>query len=245
MIKLKRGQKPSHLTDAYVAQKTADFKAQGTRVWDDQNIKKALLKSSNDKCAFCECKIDEESKYLEVEHFKYKKQHPDDVLEWENLLPSCKRCNGKKHTHDVVLEPIINPFIDNPATHIKLHYYRLKYKTTKGKITISTLGLNDTRKVTRKRFEVGEQLQRNLDMIQDRLESYKENPITRRKNKLVGCMHDTLQEAMPCEAYSATVATVLHNDSEYEEIKKELIRLELWSVELQNMDRISSDLVLN
>ena len=37
---------------------------------------------------------------MEVEHFEDKKNNPNKVIEWENFLPSCKRCNGSKFTQD-------------------------------------------------------------------------------------------------------------------------------------------------
>ena len=78
---------------------------------------------SNQKCAYCEGRLDLKSDYMEVEHFRDKKDYPNDVLIWENLLPSCKHCNGNKSSHDVVSEPIINPFVDVPREHIFLKSY--------------------------------------------------------------------------------------------------------------------------
>ena len=96
MIKLDRTPKPVELTTALQVALTDEFKLTGKSVWNIDFIKKALLGFSNDKCCYCEANINEESKYLEVEHFHHKDTYKEEVLEWENLLPSCKKCNGTK-----------------------------------------------------------------------------------------------------------------------------------------------------
>ena len=48
--------------------------------------------------------------------------YPDEVVDWDNLLPSCKRCNTTKGTHDVVTEPIINPFDIDPKILPRFHH---------------------------------------------------------------------------------------------------------------------------
>jgi len=109
MIKLDRTPKPVELTAELQVTLTDEFKSTGKSVWNVDFIKKGLLVFSNDKCCYCEANINEESKYLEVEHFHHKDTYKDEVLEWENLLPSCKKCNGTKNDHDTKLEPIIDP----------------------------------------------------------------------------------------------------------------------------------------
>src|SRR5690554_3867131 len=109
MIKLTRGAKPVELTLAIEKELTDEFKKTGASVWRKDYITNGLLAYSNNKCAYCECDITEESKYLEVEHFHHKDSYPDEVVQWENLLPSCKKCNATKSSHDTYVEPIINP----------------------------------------------------------------------------------------------------------------------------------------
>jgi hypothetical protein len=48
---------------------TAQYLATGTSVWNFDELKEALLWTSYGKCAYCECRLSEESKYVEVEHF--------------------------------------------------------------------------------------------------------------------------------------------------------------------------------
>lgn len=69
---------------------------------------------------------------MKVEHFEDKFDYPDKVMVWENLLPSCKKCNSSKNTHDVIAAPIINPFIDEPKNELYFRLYHIKGKSPKG-----------------------------------------------------------------------------------------------------------------
>ena len=124
MIQLQALARPIELTDERVQQLTEKYKTDNTAVWQKDYIKKALLKMSFEKCCFCECRINEESKYLEVEHFHPKSLYPDEVLLWENLLPICKRCNVHKLNHDTKQDPIIHPVKDSPKKHLSIENYR-------------------------------------------------------------------------------------------------------------------------
>ena len=76
-------------------------------------IKQSLFPSSNYKCAFCEGKPSENGN-IEVEHFLPKSIYPEQIFSWENLLPACRKCNDAKRAHDSHLEPIINPYNEDP-----------------------------------------------------------------------------------------------------------------------------------
>ena len=132
MIKLTRNTAPDKLTEEFVKKGTEKYKNTKESVWNVDWLKEALLDMSNQKCAYCEGRLDLKSDYMEVEHFRDKKDYPNDVLIWENLLPSCKHCNGNKSSHDVVSEPIINPFVDVPREHIFLKSYLYKPKDELG-----------------------------------------------------------------------------------------------------------------
>lgn len=88
---------------------------------------------------------------MKVEYFKYKVVYPDDVVLWRNLLSSCKRCNRIKSNHDVCLNPIINPYIDEPNKHLKVRFARFKPIDDLGKVTINVLKLNDHQRLASKR----------------------------------------------------------------------------------------------
>lgn len=245
MIKLDRYFTPLFLTPLTVRTLTVEFKQNETNVWNNEEIKGALLKLSYNKCAYCECDLSKESKYMEVEHFEDKKNNPDKVVLWDNLLPSCKRCNGSKGTHDVITEPIINPFITDPRQHLSLKLYRFKGKDNIGTNTIGVIDLNNTTRATMKRFEIGNALLVNLEIVQDSLCNYTANPITRRKNKVIAQIEKLLLEAQPQSEYAATAATILQKESVYPTIKLELQTLGLWNEELETLDKNSINIAFN
>jgi hypothetical protein len=244
MIKLDRNITPALLNPDFVKTKTQEFKDTSNNVWNIDWIKECLLSLSHDKCAYCECDLKEESKYMEVEHFEDKDSYPDKVLDWDNLLPSCKRCNGSKSTHDVIAEPIINPFKEEPSIHIYFRLYRMKEKDTKGRKTIDVVNLNHYERAVQKRFEVGEALEKLIDIARERLELYVANNIIQRRNKLLNIVEDILKECQPNTIYSATCATVLHTNDTYGEIKKRLKELDLWNDEFEHLDSISNAVIL-
>jgi hypothetical protein len=244
MIKLERISTPVKLTPAFVATQTAEFIANETNVWNVDWLKESLLELSNGKCAYCECDLKEESKYMEVEHFEDKANNPNKVLDWDNLLPSCKRCNGSKSTHDVISEPIVNPFIDTPSTHLTLRLYRFKSKDVKGKTTIDVVDLNHTERAVKKRFEVGEQLEKTIDKAVERLELYEANPITQRRNKLLSIVEDILLECQKESIYSATCSTILHSSDLYLDIRQKMQTHGIWTNEHETLHNESAKLVI-
>lgn len=244
MIKLERIFTPIKLSPKFIQEKTDKFKLDETNVWNISWLKIALLKLSNDKCAYCECALTEESKYMEVEHFEDKANNPDKVLEWNNLLPSCKRCNGSKSTHDVILEPIINPFIVEPKNELYFRLYKIKGKSDIGINSEEVLSLNDTERAVQKRFEVGEQLEKSIEVCDDRLKNFEANSSVRRRNKLMNILREILLECQPSAIYSATCATVLHSNEKYKVIKSKMSVNGLWNNELTELHNNSLDIVL-
>ena len=166
MIKLQREPKPAFLTEEKVTELTANFKANPKlTVWKHEEIGKTLLRSSANKCAYCECELQIEDSYMQVEHFKDKDTYPDDVINWDNLLPSCGRCNRKKWTLDVIAEPIVNPYVDVPKDHLSQEAFRLYGKDEKGNITIKKLFLNDDDRLVLPRFLACNEVNRQLSKI--------------------------------------------------------------------------------
>ncbi len=245
MIKLQRAIKPSFLTDEKVQQLTDKFKSDGTSVWHIDELKEVLLNSSYGKCAYCECNLTEESKYMEVEHFEDKKNNPDKVILWENLLPSCKRCNGKKSTHDVISEPIINPYGDIPKEHIKLKNYRF-YKidaSIKGENSIEVLDLNNYERLIFPRFEIGNKLQDTILLAKEKLNNYLDTKSVRNKNKIVGVIEEILKECQCNSIYSATTSTILLNDEKFNEIMVKMKEELIWESDLEELYLKAKELV--
>lgn len=244
MIKLNRKLTPLYLSPHNVDILTNEYKGSGKSVWLHKEIKWGLLELSNKKCSYCECELNEESKYMEVEHFEDKDNNPDKVVVWDNLLPSCKRCNVAKGTHDVIKEPIVNPFVLDPREHFSFHFYRLKGITQEGKSSEDVLDLNNYEKVLKKRFDIGNAIQESLIEIIDKITCYEISSSTRTKNRIISQFKGVLRECIPESSYSATAATILHLDNNYPYIIGKLKDLKLWDEECDELNNKSLECVL-
>ncbi len=242
MIRLEPYSKPAQLTKEKQEELTAKYKESEKSVWQQPYIKRALLEMSHNKCCYCECKIDEESKYLEVEHFLPKNIYPDKVVEWENLLPSCKRCNIKKGAHDTGIEPIIHPVRDNPKEHLYLnlkdYQFSAKDNSRLGNTTLNVLYLNDYKRLTEKRTDIGESLVQSLDLLNAfAVECFGNGNLSKEdKERLLIGVKVLLRECIPSSEYSAAAATVLLEDEYYIRIKRMFIDNGLWNDHLGELE---------
>lgn len=238
MIKLERCPRPVELTRELQVQLTDKFKSSGKPVWNLDFIKVSLLGFSNNKCCYCEANIKEESKYLEVDHFHHKDVYKDEVLEWENLLPSCKKCNGTKNNHDTKKEPIIDPSKIDPKKHLKFWRYRIKGADDLGKLTVSVLNLNDQDRLVKKRFEIGNAIQNKLEELNELTDDYINGVQTHtiRKNRIINGIKDLMKEGLPDSIYSATAATIIITDTEFDSIKVKLNSIGFWDSGLVQLE---------
>lgn len=238
MIKLQRKDKPSYLTEDKVKELTEKFKSTGKSVWNCDQIKNPLSESSNHKCAYCESDLTEPATYMEVEHFIPKSKNAELVVNWENLLPSCKRCNGTKNDDDVVANPIINPFDQDPKEEFYFDLFYIFGKTALGGNSVETLNLNDE-DLFLKRCKVAGAAKTNLkNMHEDFKVVEKLNGHKRNRFRAV------LLAAQPVRPYSAFVATIVHTTKEYYLIKQRFIDEGLWTQELTALHEVSLNLVL-
>lgn len=244
MIKLERFQKPLFLTDDKVNELAEEYKRSGSSVWNIEHIKEPLLMSSYGKCSYCECDLTEESKYMEVEHFEDKKHNPDKVVTWENLLPACKKCNGSKGTHDVISEPILNPYVNDPREHLAMRFYRMRGLTQLGKNSIDVVGLNNQERLVLKRFEIGSQIAESIEMAWERYSTYKSNDRTQSKNRLISLVEGILAECQPKAIYAATTSTVVLSDRSFIALIAALKSDDLWSDDLEALFESGKELVL-
>lgn len=245
MIKLTREDKPAFLSDEKVLELTNKFKSTKSPVWNTDYIKVPLLKSSYGKCAYCECPLTSESNYMEVEHYEDKKHNEDKVVRWENLLPSCKKCNGSKGTHNVIKEPIINPYIDNPKEHLSMRLYRFRGKTNKGNNTIEVTNLNHSSRLVLSRFEIGEKIDELIDTAWERYSNFDEKRDTRSRNRLIKIIEGLLEECQPKSDYSASTATNLLTDPKFIELVSVMKAKNIWTEDLEELINSGSTLVLD
>ena len=240
MIKINRCSPPDYLTSNKVLELTDKFKSEHKNVWAHKCIKNTLMSMSYNKCAYCEVKLGERGCYLEVEHFKDKHTYPDDVVNWDNLLPSFNNRNTSKSTHDVVNEPIINPCDIDPRQHLYFQNYRLKGKTDLGDLSIETLDLNNRKHLVFPRCEVGDKLSERIEEL-NRSYSISND---REKRKLVRTIKAILEECQADSLFSALSASVVLMSDEYSKLKNKMVSDSLWNDELGELERKSKDLVL-
>lgn len=240
MIKIDRLACPTELTQEVKDAKTEKFKNDGSYVWKEDYIKTRLLEMSHNKCCYCECNVTEGGSYMEIEHFHPKCQYPDEVVEWNNLLPSCKKCNTQKGEHDTVSSPIINPSTDMPQDHLKIRMgFRFKSKDDMGEETIEALDLNNQNRHTNPRHKVLNKVEDKVASLLEQAKTYIsiEPKTTLRKNKLLRGVRELLELCQPTEPYSAFKATALLTSDCYTVLKDILNSENLWSQEFIDLER--------
>ncbi len=238
MIRLSPVPCPVELTNEKAQELTEIFMAdKSQRVWNQVFIKKALIEMSSGKCCYCECRIDEESKYMEVEHFFPKEFHQEMVVKWTNLLPSCKRCNINKGVHDPAVEPMVHPVEHEPREHLELRSYRFYGKTPEGKALVEVVDLNDRTRLQTKRFKIGAKTKEELDELEDWVRDFIEaGRLPRRQRKIVSKLHGIMAQGQPDQEYAATIATEILREDSYHFAKTELEKLDLWDAEFQQLE---------
>ncbi len=242
MIKISRTPRPKKLSDKEVKKLTEQYKQEGKNVWNKPFIKDELLKMTHNKCCYCETALGEGGAYMEVEHFHPKSIYKDEVVAWDNLFASCKRCNMKKGDLDTYKTKIINPCEDNPREYIYMQNYVYKSINNNeiGRNTIKSLLLNDMDQLIVPRFRIGNEVENKIQEIYDFfLSIVKDNSNINviSKNAIWQRIKDLLRLAQPTEKYSATIATAIVGDDTYDELKNELIRIGIWDEELVILDQ--------
>ncbi|WP_195459326.1 HNH endonuclease [Pediococcus acidilactici] len=236
MIFIKRTAPPKQLTDEVVKKLTNLYKEEQSNVWSKKYIKDALLNMSHNKCCYCEAPLDQQGLYMQVEHFHPKSSYPEEVVDWDNLLPVCPTCNSKKRELDTVKVSFINPSKENPKNLFILNNYRFEPKedNEKANRTIKVLGLNSIDKLMIARFRVGSTL---LERIKKLCESVSANQndydlLVSNATELVGVLESVQKD----KAYSATSSSLLINSGYYKKIKKVFIENSVWDEDLKKLD---------
>ncbi|WP_423179181.1 MULTISPECIES: HNH endonuclease [unclassified Stenotrophomonas] len=239
MIAITRTRAPEILSDEYVAAGTARFIESGHPVWNVEKIKIALHEMSRGKCAYCEIRLNEGATYLEVEHFFAKKHHPERVLDWNNLLPACKRCNSSKGDWDVSLadQMAIDPTIMDPKVHIRYdEAYRPVALSPEGEVAIVEIGLDDIRLLGVMRYTLGETFKRKLEEIRG---SYLRIPAlapVRERRSLIRKVKKALELCQSDQPFSSIASTVLERSAAYAELKAEMVAACDWDEYLEALE---------
>lgn len=131
---------------------STDQNERSKKLWRSKNNRafreiKDLLNSSctgRVRCMYCE-----DSEATDIEHFYPKSRYPLKTFTWENYLLACSNCNSNyKRTLfplSITGNPdLINPFEDDPFTHLALSLNTGKFValTEKGNKSIAVFGLD-------------------------------------------------------------------------------------------------------
>ena len=116
--------------------------------------KDALINASFGKCMYCESKI-LHVYYGDVEHIKPKSKFPELKYEWDNIGYVCAKCNGAKGDKYFEDTPFINPYIEDPESHVVPigAFLYPKKGSERGEITIREIALNENVALVEKRQE--------------------------------------------------------------------------------------------
>ena len=190
-----------------------------------EEVKDALIKSSFEKCAFCEGKPAENGN-IEVEHYKPKSLYPDSTFEWSNYLPACRKCNGTKLDHDTISEPIVNPYDINPDE--VFYYSDIQIKAVEnqnqeiGTKTIQVCGLNSVR-LMKPRAEILISLHSFCEDISGAIQDYTGADTERKKNNRLRKIGEAIEKierlVLSSEKYSGFCRSYLKGCAPYEEAK--------------------------
>jgi hypothetical protein len=174
---------------------------------------------------------------MQVEHFYPRSIYPESVVDWDNLLPSCNRCNRKKWDHDTKKDRIIDPSKADPRDHLFMRSYRFYSKDELGRSTIDILVLNDRAHLVVPRFEIGDQAHETIKKILESAREYDNATAKhiRRKNDIVSSTEALIREGLSESPYAATVATQITESPEFRELQKILQRNNLWDDEIKEL----------
>lgn len=197
-----------------------------TSFYRNDAVREGLVKSSQGKCAFCEC-IPSEGGNIEIEHFKPKSEYPEFTFEWDNFLPSCRKCNGSKGSHDTVIEPIINPYDTNPKN--VFHFVDIEIKASNTDVkqvaekTIKVCGLN-TLRLWKPRAEILLALRIFTKSIEEAIEELVDADTDRKKeiriNKLREAIDTIEMLTDSSEKYSSFCSDFLERSEVYLKAKR-------------------------
>lgn len=252
MIKITRISTPTQLTDEVKAQLTEQFKKNPKKaVWNKSYIRDNLLKMSQSKCCYCEEIIGEGCSEMHIDHYHDKDTYPDEVVEWNNLLPSCSHCNKKKSTHDTYAEPIIDPTLNDPREIFYIKNYRYySYDcnpSSLGKLSIGVLGINDSEEKVKWRYTIGDELCSKLDRLYEDAIELGDNILTntRKRNRILNGCENSLKLCTRASRFGASMATVLQESEDYQAIRGLLKKYGLWDNQLEQLHNESLEICLS
>lgn len=121
MVKIKRTYAPKALSEtnrefkaAIEGMSTKDaynfYKAhKGVYRYNTSETKRHFRKMNHERCSFCTKFIQDFDDEMTIEHIKIKRDFPQMIFKWSNLLCACRTCNTKRSTREHYPEKYLDP----------------------------------------------------------------------------------------------------------------------------------------
>ncbi|QCO18877.1 hypothetical protein D3869_26785 (plasmid) [Azospirillum brasilense] len=210
MIKVNRVSPPSRLTGCKTIELTHQYAVDKSKsVWNKPYIRERLLEMSHDKCIYCESKLEEDS-YLRVDHFYCREHYEEKVALWHNLLPACEKCNGKKSSLNVAIEPIIDPTNQNPSDHLSLVNCVLFGKDSLGRNTQKVLQLS--RRFGETWWKISKAIHDKVDVLESKAHRVSKSKLVSDQEDFSSSVLGLFEMTSPKEPFSAVAATAIVQD---------------------------------
>ena len=205
MIKLNKGNMPEILrekghewTEEYLTglRDRSLTKAKRFR-YREPTIKEALRRETDEKCAYCEGKISHIHPG-ETDHILPISCRPDLSVEWDNLTYVCTECNRRKSSYYDEEEPLVNPYVNEPAEHLLFLGPLVMHRDDMGLRTTKWIGLSRLQLLERKQ-ELLERVNLLIDQWRDKKEGM--------TKQILWC--EILKFASNRAEYAATIRTLI------------------------------------
>lgn len=140
-----------------------------------KDIKEALAKEANEKCAYCERRI-LANQHGDVEHIQPISKERAKMFEWSNLVLACQICNGNKSDKEAGPTKLIHPVLSTPSDELVFDGITIHSDSIVGLSTIDAIGLNRSGLLT-DRLEKIEIIRRLINQYRQALCSEKQEVI--------------------------------------------------------------------
>ena len=214
MIRLRKRAKPEILerneeiwTREYVAGLQDGLLSDTKRYrYRHKDIKAAVKAETYEKCAYCESRTSHVHPG-EIDHILPRSRKPTLVVKWENLTYVCTECNRRKLDYYSEAEPLVNPYIDEPADHLRFVGPLVLHRDNKGLRTTKQIGLSRTELVERRQEEIEQ-----LNLLIQKWQEMSEGPTKEFLRQEID------ERAAPIAEFSAAVDAFLANIQEFAEV---------------------------
>ncbi len=159
-------------------------------------IKAALRRDSHDKCVYCESDIG----FGQIDHIHPVACRPDAVVSWANLALVCTECNTHKKDYYAPTEPLINPFVHEPAAHV------LFLGPLVVAVVGDAMGLRTIKQIQLNRWDLLQKRAKRMERLMPLIEQWKAHPEGATKAVLRTAILDEADAALD---YAATVRALL------------------------------------